>query len=125
MKIAIIIIRVILGLLFVFGSVVYFLQLVPQPELTGDMKTFQDGLDASGYLIPIVKALELICGIAFITGRFVALATVIIFPIVVNIVLVHSFLAPSGLPIALLVLLSTLFLAYVNKDHYKSLMTNR
>ncbi|EPR69119.1 hypothetical protein ADICYQ_1891 [Cyclobacterium qasimii M12-11B] len=103
----------------------YFLNLVPQPELTGDMKTFNEGLDASFYLMPIVKAIELACGISFITGRFVPLATVIIFPIVVNIVGVHVFLAPEGLPVAISVLAATLFLAYRNRAHYKGLLSIR
>jgi len=122
MKIATIIIRVLLGLLFVFASASYFLNLVPQPELTGAMKTFNEGLDASGYIMQLVKGIELICGIAFIVGRFVPLATVVIFPIVVNILGVHVFLAPEGLPVALFTLLATLFLAFINKDHYKGLM---
>lgn len=122
MKTATIIIRVLLGLLFVFASVSYFFNLVPQPELTGAMKTFNEGLDASVYIMPLVKTIELICGIAFIVGRFVPLATVIIFPIVVNILGVHTFLAPEGLPVAIFTLLATLFLAYTNKDHYKGVM---
>lgn len=122
MKITTTIIRILLGTLFVFGSVAYFFNLFPQPELTGDMKTFNEGLNASGYLVSLIKAIELICGLAFIAGRFVPLATVVIFPIVVNIVGVHVFLAPEGLPLAIFVLLANLFLAYRNKDHYKELM---
>lgn len=122
MKIVTIIARTLLGILFVFGSLAYFLEWFTPPELTGDMKTFNDGLNASGYLVPLIKATELICGIAFIVGRFVPLAVVIIFPIVINIVSVHTFLAPEGLPIALFVLITSLFLAYRNKDHYRSLL---
>lgn len=125
MKIATIIIRLLLGALFVFASITYFFKLFPPPELTGDMKTFNDGLNASGYLLPLVKAIELICGMAFIAGRFVPLATVVIFSIVVNIVCVHIFLAPEGLPVALFVFLATLFLAYVNRGYYKGLMVSR
>lgn len=123
MKIITIIVRILLGALFIFGSVSYFFNLFPEPELIGDMKIFNDGLNASVYLMPFVKAIELVCGVAFILGRFVPLATVVIFPIVVNIVGVHVFLAPEGLPVAIFVLLANLFLAYVNNDHYKSLMT--
>ncbi|GAB1444811.1 MAG: DoxX family membrane protein [Cyclobacteriaceae bacterium] len=122
MKIAIIIVRTLLGMLFVFGSLAYFFSWIPQPELTGDLKTFNDGLNASGYLMPLIKFTELVCGIAFIAGRFVPLAVIIIFPIVINIVSVHIFLAPEGLPIALFLLLTSLFLAYSNRDHYKSLL---
>ncbi len=125
MKVATIIIRILLGALFVFGAVAYFFNLIPQPELTGDMKTFTDGLNASGYLVPLIKTVELICGIAFIAGRFVPIATVVIFPIVVNIISVHVLLAPEGLPIAIFVLLATLFLAYTSRNHYRELMLSK
>ena len=123
MKTTTIIIRILFGALLVFGSVTYFFNLFPQPELTGNMKTFNDGLNASGYLMPFVKAIELVCGIAFILGRFVPLATIVIFPITLNILGVHVFLAPEGLPVAIFVLLANLFLAYRNKNHYGELLT--
>ncbi len=72
----------------------------------------------------VVKSIELLCGLLFISGRLVPLAAVVIFPIVVNIVLTHAFLTPKGLPVALFVLVPDLFLAYVNRSHYKGLFTN-
>lgn len=118
MKIATTIIRILFGALLLFASIPYFLDIFPQPELTGDMKTFNEGISAATYLMPMVKAIELICGIAFILGRFVPLATVIIFPIAVNILAVHIFLAPEGLPVALFILFANLFLAYRSRSHY-------
>lgn len=123
MKIATIIIRTLIGLLLIMSSVVFLLKLVPQPELTGAMKTFNEGLEASGYIMTLVKLIELFCGLAFVTGFYVALANVIIFPIVVNIVLVHAFLAPEGLPIAIALLLGNLFLAYRHKEKYNALFS--
>ena len=122
MKIAVIIIRVLLGLLFLFASVVYFFNLVPQPPLTGTFKVFNDGLAASGYILPVIKSIELLCAIAFITGRFVPLATVVIFPVTVNIVLTHLLLAPEGIPAASFVLLANLFLAYAYRKNYTGLV---
>ena len=122
MKIAVIIIRVLMGLLFLFASVTYLFNLVPQPELTGAVKTFNEGLAAAVYLMPTVKVIELICALAFITGRFVPLATVLIFPIIVNIVLFHAYLAPEGLLVAILLLLADLFLAYFYRDRYKPML---
>ena len=49
MKIAIIIVRTLMGLLFLFASIVVLFKLVPQPELTGNVKVFMDGVNASGY----------------------------------------------------------------------------
>lgn len=122
MKIAAIIIRVLMGLLFLFSSAAFFFNLVPTPELTGSLKTFNDGVTASGYLMQLIKGTELVCAIAFIVGRFVPLAVVVIFPVIVNIVLVHAFLAPEGLPVAIFLLLANLFLAYYYRDRYKTLV---
>lgn len=122
MKIAAIIIRVLMGLMFLFSSVSFFFNLIPTPPLTGGLKTFNDGLVASVYLVPLIKGTELVCALAFISGRFVPLAVVVIFPVIVNIVLIHSFLAPEGLLVAILLLLADLFLAYYYRERYKALL---
>jgi putative oxidoreductase len=121
MKIATIIVRVLLGLLFLFASVSYFLKLFPVPDMQGAMKEFNEGVVASGYLMQLVKAIELLVGIALVTGFFVPLATVVIFPISVNIFLVHANIGPEGLPVGIFVLVANLFLAYVYRDKYKAL----
>ena len=121
MKIAIIVVRSLVGLLFLFASITYFLNVFPQPEFTGNPKIFMDGLTASGYIMPVVKVFELLCGLAFVTGRFVPLAVVLIFPIALNILLTHAFLLPDGLPVVILLFLGILFLAYANREKYKPL----
>jgi putative oxidoreductase len=122
MKIAVIIIRVLIGLLFLFASVTYFLNVFPPQEMPGNAGTFMKGLEAAGYLLPLVKAIELLCGIAFVTGRFVPLALVLIAPIAINILLVHAILLPEGLPIAVLLVAGLIFLAYADFDKYKPLL---
>lgn len=122
MKIVIIVLRVLLGLLFAFASVAYFFQLFEEPEHTGAMKVFNEGLNASVYLMPTVKALELICALAFLSGRFVPLATLIILPIVVNILGVHVFLEPQGLPVAIFVTIATMVLIWHHRERYKGLL---
>lgn len=122
MKIAVIIVRLLLGLMFLFASVVVLFKLMPQPETTGDVKIFMDGMVASGYLMTLIKLTELICSIAFISGFFVPLATVVIFPINVNIFIYHLYLGPEGLPIAAILLLGNLFLAYYYRDRYKAML---
>ena len=123
MKIAVIIVRTLIGLLFIFASLTYFLNVVPQPELNGNVRIFMDGLTASGYIMPIVKAFEFLCGLAFIVNRYIALAIVLIFPIAVNILLVNFFLLPDGLPIAILLFAGIVFLAYVNRQNYSPLLS--
>ncbi|WP_017495484.1 MULTISPECIES: DoxX family membrane protein [unclassified Flavobacterium] len=123
MKIATIIVRVLIGLLLLFASLSFFFKLAPEPETTGDFKAFNMGLVASTYLLPLAKSIELLCGIAFVTGRYVTLANILILPITVNILFINYFLAPQGLPLAVLLFLGNLFLIYRYWDNYKSVFT--
>jgi uncharacterized membrane protein YphA (DoxX/SURF4 family) len=121
MKIATIIVRTLMGLLFLFASITYLFKLITPPPAEGAMKIFGDGLEASVYIMPTVKVIELICGLAFVSGRFVPLASILIAPIIVNIFFVHTFLDLTGLPVAAFLVLANIFIAYVHRDNYKPL----
>lgn len=111
-----------MGLLFLFASITVLFNLFPQPELTGRVKVFMDGVAATGYLLTLIKVTELLCGIAFVIGRFVPLATIVIAPIIVNIFLFHVFVDTSGLPVAIFLVLANIFLAYAYWDKFKPLL---
>lgn len=121
MKIAAIIIRTMLGLLFLYTSLSYFFHLTPEPASTGEFKAFQLGLVASMYLLPLAKAIELLCGLSFITGKYMTLANIMIFPVTLNILLINYFLTPQNLPIAIFVFVGNLFLIFTHWGNYKSL----
>jgi uncharacterized membrane protein YphA (DoxX/SURF4 family) len=123
MKIAAIVVRVLMGLMFAFSAIVVLFKLVPQPELTGEIKTFMDGVNATGYMMTTIKVIELICAAAFLSGRFVPLAAVVIFPININILLFHVTIAPEGLLVAILLMIGNLFLAWYYRQKYKPLFT--
>ncbi|MBS1797924.1 MAG: DoxX family protein [Acidobacteria bacterium] len=119
MKITVIIVRVLMGLLFIFASVVVLFNLVPPPpEQPERVRIFMEGVNATGYLLPLIKITELVCGIAFVSGRFVALASVVIAPVIVNIFLFHLLVDRSGLPVAVFLVLANLFVAYANREKY-------
>ena len=121
MKIATVIVRSLMGLLFLFASITYFFKLITPPPAEGAMKAFGEGLAASVYLLPTAKVIELLCGLAFLSGRFVPLATVLIAPIIVNIVLIHTFIDTQGLPLAIFLVLANSFVAYAHRESYKPL----
>ena len=124
MRIATIIVRVLMGALLVFASLSYFLDLFPQPTLTGDLATVMAGFAASKYLFPLSKAIELLSGLSFLSGKYMRLFNVVLLPITVNILLIHVFLSPvSELPIAIFLFLGNLFLIYRNWDSYKWVFT--
>ncbi|GIZ10504.1 DoxX family membrane protein [Flavobacterium sp. UMI-01] len=121
MKIATLIIRTMLGLLFLYTSISYFFHLNPEPVTTGDFKAFQVGLIASTYLIPLAKLTELLCGIAFVSGKFVTLANLVILPVSLNILLINYFLTPENLPLGLFAFGGNIFLIISHWKNYKGL----
>lgn len=121
MKIATIIVRTLLGLLFLYTSVSYFFNLNPEPASTGEFKAFQLGLVASTYLFPLAKTIEFLCGLSFVTGKFTTLANLVIFPVTLNILLINYFLTPDNLPLAIFVFLGNIFLIFSHWENYKGL----
>lgn len=122
MKIAMIIVRTLMGLLYLFASVAYFFNLVTPPEMTGPIKTFNEGLAASGYFFTLLKITELIGALALISGRFVPLALIILAPITINIFMVHLFMERSGLPVAIFLMLAHLFVAYNYRESFAEVL---
>ena len=122
MKIAMIIVRTLMGLLFIFASVTFLFGLITPPPMEGPIRTFNEGLAASGYFFMLLKVTELVCGILLVVGRFVPLALVILAPIVINILMVHLFLDRSGLPVAIFLVLASLFLAYYYRESFAGLL---
>lgn len=126
MKIAMIIVRTLMGILFVFGAVAYFMMafgLITAPPMEGPVKNFNEGLAASGYFFTLLKVTELICGFLLLTGRFVPLALIVLSPIIINIFMVHLFLDRTGLPVAIFLVLANSFLAYCYRDAFRPLLT--
>lgn len=94
--------RVILGLVFLGAGIGGFVSGFKfPPDLPPGLLTFVTGLSASKYFLPFLKGTETLCGLLLVVGAFVPLALVVLAPIIINIFLTHLFLAPSGVPLAL------------------------
>lgn len=105
--------RILLGLIFfVFGIIGLMNLIPPPPNLPEKLQAFNTGLMATGYFFQFLKLTEIICGLFLLIGIFVPLSLVILAPIALNIFLVHAFLAPEGLPIALVIGLLLIYLAF-------------
>ena len=105
--------RLLLGAVFLFGSVTFFLNLIPPPaDMPERLTTFNAGLMASGYFFNLLKMTELACGLMLVTGFFVPLALVVLAPISLNIFLVHAILAPEGLPLAAIIGALMIYLSF-------------
>ena len=102
MKTASLIARYLLGVIFLVFGLNGFLHFIPMPPPSGAAGQFMGALFLSHFLV-VVFLLELIPAILLLINRYVPLALVLLGPVIVNIFLFHCFMAPSGLPLALVV----------------------
>jgi uncharacterized membrane protein YphA (DoxX/SURF4 family) len=118
-------VRLLLGLVFFVFGLNGFLHFIPQPPISGPPAELLGAMIGSGYLFALVKGTEVACGALLLTGRFVPLALTVLAPVVVNIVAFHAFLAPSGLPLPIVVVALELFLAWSYRSAFRPLLVAR
>ena len=63
-------------------------------------------------------------GLILLSGRWIPLGLTLFGPVIVNIVCFHVLMAPSGLPMALVVSLLALFLLWRYREHFAGLVKN-
>jgi uncharacterized membrane protein YphA (DoxX/SURF4 family) len=99
MRIAVLIARILLGLLFLVFGLNGFLHFIPMPPPSGLAGQYMGALFVSHYLV-VVFLLQVVGGALLLANRYVPLGLLLLGPVLVNILLFHSFMAPEGLPIA-------------------------
>lgn len=74
------------------------------------------------WLMPLVGLAEIIGGLLILFSRTRALGVLVVFPVMVGVLLTHIFVAPSGLPIALIIWAVIIWIIYENRDKYFQLL---
>jgi len=122
MKIATIIVRILLGLIFVvFGSSA-FLRFLPMPPLPqGLAGLYLKAFFESGYVY-VIGGMQVIAGLLLLIGRFVPLGLTILAAIIFNIWAFHILMAPEGFPPALLVTALELFLLWRYRENFAGIL---
>jgi putative oxidoreductase len=124
MKIAVLIARVLLGLIFVVFGLNFFLHFIPSPPPTNDAAgAFSGGLYGSGYFFQYMKVLEVIGGLALLVNRYTAFFLLVLLPISLNIFLFHALLAPAGIAMGAGIIALNVFLCVAYFKFYKSVFT--
>jgi putative oxidoreductase len=111
MKIAVLIARILLGLVFlVFGLNVYF-HFIPQQPMVGDVGMLMN-LMFQHWWFHFYGLLYVLGGILLLVGRYVPVGLVLLGPIIVNILLFHLTLNLSGIVPGLVCAALEIFLIY-------------
>ena len=104
MRIASIVARYLAGLIFLVMGLNGFLNFIPFPPPSGVAGQFMGALYVSHYLW-VIFAFQVVAGVLLLINRYVPLAVAILAPVIVNILVFHTTMARSGLPLALFVAL--------------------
>jgi putative oxidoreductase len=117
MKVAVLIARILLGLVFVvfgFNKLVPFIPAKMPPGDAGAMA----GLMMAHKWMTFYGVVETASGLMLLFGRFVPLALTLLAGMITNILLFDITLAPSGLPPGLVAGFLELFLVYAYRDSF-------
>lgn len=123
MKIAVLIARILLGLVFLVFGLNNFLHFIPNQPIPGDAGVLANIMFSHGWLT-FHGILYIIAGILLIIGRYVPVALVILGPILVNILLFHMTLTGGvGIGPGLVCSLLELFLIWVYWPAFAGIFT--
>ena len=121
MKILTIIARSLVGLIFIVYGANAFLHFIPMAPPEGLAGDFMKALSVSHYYY-VVAVLQIAGGALCVIGRFVPLGLTLLGPVIVNILLFHTFLRHPGWQLAAIVAVLALFLLWANRSAFAGLI---
>jgi uncharacterized membrane protein YphA (DoxX/SURF4 family) len=124
MKIAALIARILLGLVFVVFGLNGFLNFMKGPLPSGLAGQFLGALMQSHFVL-VVSAVELAGGALLLANRYVPLALVLLGPVIVNIFFYHLLMDRSGLIIAVVVVILWGVVALRHRQYFSGIFVRR
>lgn len=115
-------IQIFVGILLIIFGLNKFLHYLPQSGAPQEMGMFMKALGQTGYMMPLVGAIQVLTGLSFISNKFVALMAIVIVPVMLNAVLAHLFLDLSGIVASAVLLLLIIIVMYKNKEAYSAIL---
>jgi putative oxidoreductase len=122
MKIAVLIARILLGLVFFVFGLSNFFHFIPNQPLPGDAGVFATIMYTHGW-VTFHGILYTIAGLLLLIGRYVPVALVILGPILVNILVFHITLMPAGITPGIVCSLLEIFLIWAYWPAFEGIFT--
>jgi putative oxidoreductase len=118
MKTVLLILRLLLGLVFLVFGLNGFLHFIPNMAMPSPAISFFGALAATGYMLDLIFITQIVGGALLLIGAAVPFALTILAPVIVNIFFFHLYLAPGGLPLAIVVCLIEIVLAWSRRASF-------
>lgn len=123
MKIATLIARILLGLMFTIFGLNGFFHFLPMQLPPGDAGTLFTIMFKYGW-VTFLSLLYVIAGVLLLAGRYMGIALTILGPIIVVILLYHVTMDPKGIGMGLFAALLEVCLIYAYWHHFGPVCTN-
>jgi putative oxidoreductase len=117
MKIAAMIARILLGLIFFVFGMNGFLHFLPMPPLPDNDAGHFAGVLIHSHYIVFVSALQVIGGALLLIGRYVPFGLILLGPVIVNILLYHALMDPKGIVPGLVAAILWFVVAYSRREN--------
>ena len=124
MKIAALIARILLGLIFVFFGLNAFLHFLPAQLPPGLAGQFAGAMFQSHYIL-FVSGIQVISGVLLLVNRYVPFALTILGPVIVNILLFHFLMLPVGWQPGVLVAILWIILFIRYRQYFSGIFVQR
>ncbi len=124
MKIAVLIVRSLLGLAFVIFGLNGFLNFMPMgepPAPDSPAGHFFAAVATTGFM-SVISACQLVGGLLLLVNFLPVLGLTILCPVIFNILVFHLTIMPKGIFPGVLVAVMALFLVWAYWDHYRHLL---
>ncbi len=125
MRIAALVARVLLGLVFLVFGLNGFLGFIHQPPPPPGVAGQYLGAIVASHLYQAASAVEVVTALMLLSGFFVPLALVLLGPVLANILLFHILMAPAGLPPGLVSFLLWLIVFWSVRDSFAGIFQAR
>lgn len=120
------VISLLFGLMFINAGLNKFFNYMPVPDdLPEPLINMSMNMMAIGWLMPLVAIAEIVGGVLFIFKRTRALGALVILPVMIGILLTHTLVDPSGLPMVLGLTIILTLVIVENRQRYMALIAQR
>ena len=123
MEIVIIIVRILLGLLFVVFGLNGWFHFIPLPPRQGRAAEFIGAMIGTGYF-NVILILQVVGGLLVLIGISVPLGLILLGPVIVIILMFHLFMDKKGIGLALFILVLWLFLLWHYRVSFAGVLQN-
>ena len=113
------VVSLLFGIMFINAGLNKIFNYMPVPkDLPEKLVKIMSAYAEIGWLMPLIAVAEVVGGILVIPKKTRALGAIIIFPVNIGILLTHIYHAPSGLVMAIVLLIINLWIIFENRERY-------